>query len=273
MKNNKQIWPIGICSWSLGEGLEDVIAAMKSLQLKHIHLSLNPAIDNSQNEYIKNVMRQKWNISATMVAFPQEDYSTIAAIRQTGGILPDPYWEDNRLRILSAIDITAELGVKYLEFHFGFLDHSLPSAMQKFTDRTLFLADAAAKRNVVLLMETGQESALDLNEFLTNVNHPALAINFDPGNMLLYGSGNPIEAVSTLGKWIKNVHCKDAIASNKKDVWGKETAWGEGQLNTLFFLETLQKVGFDGVLNIERECGISRLVDIKKAIKLLQNQN
>lgn len=265
------IWPIGICSWSLGENIEDVIHSMTLLELTHIHLSLNTLIDLPSNDCLSKILKQKWVISATMVAFPNEDYSTIEAIRNTGGILPDKYWDQNYKRVSKAIDLTAKLGVKYLEFHFGFLDLSSPMAFQKFSDRTRQLADMAADKNVVLLMETGQESALELRDFLKKINHPSLAVNFDPGNMLLYGSGDPIEAITILGQWIKNIHCKDAIASKQKDVWGKETAWGCGELNTMLFLQTLKKTGFQGTLNIERECGNARLDDIKEAMRLLGN--
>ena len=61
------------------------------------------------------------------------------------------------------------------------------------------LADKAGEYNVTLLMETGQESAEELRDFLEKLNHPALGVNFDPANMILYGKGNPVEAVGILG--------------------------------------------------------------------------
>ena len=59
--------------------------------------------------------------------------------------------------VLDAIKLTASLGAKYLEFHFGFIE----MANTVLADRAKYLADAAAKAGVVLLMETGQETAAD----------------------------------------------------------------------------------------------------------------
>ena len=46
-----------------------------------------------------------------------------------------------------------------------------------------------------LHLETGQESADALLEFIGDVDRENLFVNFDPANMILYGSGEPIEAL------------------------------------------------------------------------------
>ena len=69
--------------------------------------------------------------------------------------------------------------------------------------------------NVALSMETGQEQAPELLQFLNDLPPTNVGVNFDPGNMILYGSGDPIEAVRILSRHIRHVHIKDAIASAK----------------------------------------------------------
>ncbi|MCA9238874.1 MAG: sugar phosphate isomerase/epimerase, partial [Planctomycetales bacterium] len=77
---------------------------------------------------------------------------------------------------------------------------------------------------------------------------------FDPANMILYGSGEPIEAVQKLGKFIRSVHCKDACWSDQPGVtWGRETPLGEGQVDFAGLLQTLDEIGYDGPLTFERE--------------------
>jgi len=163
-----------------------------------------------------------------------------------------------------AIDITAELGVKYLSFHFGFLELT-----DKLTDRAKILADKAAQKNIQLLMETGQETASELHQFLEEVNHPALGVNFDPANMILYDKGNPIESVQTLAGWIKHVHIKDALRPQTPGTWGVEVPWGAGQAGGSEFLKALKQINFVGALAIEREAGDDRLGDIKTAAEAL----
>ena len=118
-------------------------------------------------------------------------------------------------------------------------------------------------------VETGQETAEDLRHFLDVVEHPALGVNFDPANMILYGKGDPIEAVKTLAPWIKHVHIKDATASNAPGEWGEEVPWGDGEVEGGKFIQTLDEIGFSGTLAIEREAGDARAHDIKLAVKRL----
>jgi len=57
-----------------------------------------------------------------------------------------------------------------------------------------------------------------------------VAVNFDPANMILYDKGDPIEAVRTLGPWIKHLHVKDATRTEQPGTWGAEVPWGTGQV-------------------------------------------
>jgi sugar phosphate isomerase/epimerase len=49
--------------------------------------------------------------------------------------------------------------------------------------------------------------------------------------VILYGKGNPVEAVGILGPWIKHVHIKDAIATQTPGKWGSEVVWGTGEVD------------------------------------------
>ena len=262
-------WPIGVCTWSLGNDFDKLGALRQQTGVNHIHLAISPALGANGKGYIDRVREEGWSITATMIDFAQEDYSTLQSIKLTGGIVPDEYWQVNRGRVFEAIQITAELGVQYLTLHFGFIDMADADSAAKMAGRVKVLADAAAEKNVQLLMETGQETAGELRRFLEKLNHPALGINFDPANMILYDKGDPIEAIGTLGDWIKHVHIKDAIRTQTPGQWGTEVAWGMGQVGCTEFLEALKNTGFAGALAIEREAGDDRLDDIKTAIEVL----
>jgi sugar phosphate isomerase/epimerase len=204
-----------------------------------------------------------------MIDFPSEDYASLQSIRATGGVVPDAPWEENRALALGAIEVAASLGAKLLSLHLGFIDHAQPALARKLSDRARLLADAAAKRGVELLLETGQESAADLRRFLETMNHPALKINFDPANMILYDKGSPVEAVRTLAPWIRHVHAKDAVRTKVPGTWGAEVPWGDGEVGPAVFLKALKETGFRGALAIEREAGDDRLGDIRKAAERL----
>ena len=256
-------WPIGICSWCAGNDIEILDRLKNELGLEYIHLHITPAL--TKGSFAADFIDHGWKVSCTMIDFVQEDYSTIETITRTGGIIPDEFWKNNCQRILDAINITADLHVKYLSFHAGFIE----SDIEKMRNRMILLADMAEKRDVILLMETGQESTHTLKHFLEQLAHPAIGVNFDPANMILYNTGKPVEAVMQLAPWIKHVHIKDATRSKVSGQWGLEVPWGDGQVGANEFLKALEEIDYSGIVAIEREVGKSRNEDIKLAIKRL----
>jgi len=109
---------------------------------------------------------------------------------------------------------------------------------------------------------------------MEDVARPNLKINFDPANMILYGTGDPIEALGVLGKHVVSVHCKDGDwpARDTPEALGKERALGEGSVGMEAFIHKLKEVGYRGVLSIEREepNQEQRDADIRKAVALLR---
>jgi len=262
-------WPVSVCSWSFQKSVQDVAAAMKSMDIGYVNLALLPALQADGAEYKKFIKEYDWKICCTMINFPSEDYTTLDTIKETGGLAPDCAWEENKKLALGAIDLTAELNVECLMMHFGFIDHSNPDYVKKFYDRTKLLADAAQAKGIKFLMETGQESAVELKHFLEEMNHPALCINFDPANMILYNKDVPVEAMKVLAPWIRHIHIKDATRTKTPGTWGCEVPWGTGEVNDDLFLKTLKEIGYQGVVAIEREAGDDRFGDIKMAAEKL----
>lgn len=260
---------ISICSWSLKNSFEELNQLRDKWGVSALHLSLAPALEEDGQQFLEKVKAQRWDITSTMVGFPQESYKTLETIRQTGGIMPDDCWETNRQRVIKAIDLTVELGVKYLSFHFGFFSYNEPEKVEILKTRVRQLADIAQEKGIILLMETGQETDHDLKKFLEEMQHPAIAINLDPANMILYDNADPVEAAKTLMPWIKHVHIKDALRTETPGTWGKEVAWGSGQVDSSKFLTAIKKAGYKGAVAIEREAGETRIADISKAIEIL----
>lgn len=254
-----------ICTWSLQNDLKRVTKVMLETGSSRLHLDVS-ALETFQPA----IKAYGWGISSTMISFPQEDYSTLDRIKETGGIIPDAEWPENRTLVLDAIKKTAAMEVPYLSTHVGFIDHADHLSYTRFCERMRELADAAAACGIMLLLETGQETAGDLRHFLEDFNHPAVGVNFDPANMLLYGKGDPIAAIRTLAPWIKHVHIKDATTAQTPGEWGQEVPWGDGEVDTTEFFDTLKEVGYNGAFAIEREAGDQREADIILAAKRMK---
>ena len=135
------------------------------------------------------------------------------------------------------------------------------------------VCDHCAKHGQGLHLETGQETADDLLAFIKDVERSNLFINFDPANMILYGTGEPIEALRKVGRFVRSVHCKDAKwAAQPGKEWGQEVPLGQGDVGMENFLRTLKEIGYTGPLTIEREIAQEperQKAEIGHAIRLL----
>ena len=267
---------LGVCSWSLGVPIDEVAVQMRALGVKKVHLALTPFIaaderhGGSENaEAWKRVKERvasgEWIVSATMISFKGEDYSTLESIKRTGGIVPDENWEYNRSLVEKGAAMTKELGSKYLSCHAGFLDVNDASAYAKYRSRVQEMADICTANGVMLLLETGQETAEHLASFLKTVKN--VGVNLDPANMILYAKGDPVEAVKTLSSWIRHVHLKDANLTKDPGTWGIEVPLGDGQIGLYDFLKALKSNWYRGDFAIEREAGNTRFKDIELAAR------
>ena len=75
-------WPISICSWSLRNDFDQINQLMQEMEVRHVHLDLRPICIDGNNEYLQAVQDHDWSISATMIGFEQEDYSTLETLRK-----------------------------------------------------------------------------------------------------------------------------------------------------------------------------------------------
>lgn len=266
---------IGVCTWSLHiPDLHKTLLAVKDqLGLKLIHLGFFDDAYKDPEMILREVKASGLEVSATCVGFAGEDYSTIQQIAATGGYKPDADWEARYAKTVAVADITQQLGVELLSVHVGFVPHD--AADPKYAvmvDRLKRVADALGERGLTLVMETGQEKAEDLIRFMDAVGKPNLAVNFDPANMILYGVGEPVEAVGLLKSRIAHVHMKDANWAGKPvQEWGEEVVVGAGEADIPRVVSKLRSTGYRGALIIEREAGNQRVADILEAKTLLES--
>jgi len=223
---------------------------------------------------------EKWKSELVVVtmfaAYNGEDYADIPTVRRTVGFVPHDTREERERRTCEISDFAARLGVPGIACHIGCVpeDAADPDYVAV-RDVVRRICDHTAGHGQTFALETGQEPARALLTFIHDVNRPNLRINFDPANMILYGSGDPIEALRLLGPLVVSVHCKDGDWPPRgvPGALGRECPLGEGAVGVEQYVRTLESVGFRGPLNVERETEDQqqRLRDIAGALKLLRS--
>ncbi len=172
-------------------------------------------------------------------------------------------------------DFAAALGVKSIACHIGFVpDDRSDEDYIHVRDVVRRICDHAAAHGQTFALETGQEPADVLLRFIDDAGRGNLKINFDPANMILYGTGDPIQAFERLAPHVVSVHAKDGDwpPASQPGALGTERRLGEGSVGIARFVETMERCGYDGTVNIEREIADQgqRLKDIAAAVSFLR---
>ncbi len=250
-------WDIGVfTSIDAGLGVKLEVAAelgIPTIQLHAPHRSTRTP--ESAEKFLARLDELKIRLTAVFGGFEGESYADIPTVERTVGLVPVATRASRLQEMREISDFTRLLGCDVIALHLGFVPHDTKSnAYNEIVEVTRQLCDHAKRNDQRVHLETGQETADSLLAFLSHVQRDNLFINFDPANMILYGTGEPIEALQKIGKFVRSVHCKDGTWSDQPGVtWGREVPLGQGQVDMEKYLRTLLAIGYRGPLTIERE--------------------
>jgi sugar phosphate isomerase/epimerase len=250
-------WPLGVFA-SIDAGLGVALEVAHDLGVPTIQLHAPHKATRTRQHAERFLTRlQELGIRITVVfgGFEGESYADIPTVARTVGLAP-PATRAARLKEMKEIsDFARLLGVGAVGLHVGFVPHDAADPLYGQVVAVVGeLCDHCRANGQNLHLETGQEPADTLLKFLGAVGRDNLFVNFDPANMILYGSGEPIETLRKVGRWVRSVHCKDAKwAARPGQQWGAEVPLGDGDVGMENFLRTLDGLGYAGPLTIERE--------------------
>ncbi len=271
-------WPLGVfASIDAGLGVKLEVAHELGVPTIQLHAPA-PATRTKDNarRFLDRLSTMNIRITAVFGGFKGESYADIPTVTRSVGLVP-PATRAERTREMKEIaDFARLLGVDVVALHIGCVPHEATDPLYEDVVKvTRDICDHCRRQNQALHLETGQEPADTLAQFIDDVERDNLFINFDPANMILYGSGEPIVALEKLGRWVKSVHCKDATwAPHPGQEWGAEVPLGQGDVNMELYLRTLAKIGYQGPLTIEREIPQDpqrQKAEIGAALKLLRD--
>lgn len=269
-------WPIGVFA-SIDAGLGVKLEVARELGVPTIQLHA-PARATRTAEQAKAFLGRLKDAGITLTAvfggFEGESYADIPTVERTVGLVPPATRAARTKEMKEIADFAKLLGCPVVALHLGFVPHDsshplYPEVIGVARD----LCDHCRGNGQALHLETGQEPADALLRFIGDVERDNLFINFDPANMILYGSGEPIAALKKVGRYVRSVHCKDGTwAKNPGQEWGAEVPLGEGDVGIENYLRTLAEVGYTGPLTIEREIPQEperQKAEIGRAVRLL----
>jgi L-ribulose-5-phosphate 3-epimerase len=268
---------IGVMFWG-GRDPVETLREVKELGVRCGQIGVPGDMDlgpSARDAWKSALAAEQFTLVTVFAAFQGESYADIPTVQSTVGFIPPATRVEREKRTLECSDFAAALRIPGIATHIGFVpeDSSHPDyvAVREMVRR---VCDHAAAHKQTFALETGQEPAQTLLHFFKDADRPNLRINFDPANMILYGTGDPIEALGVLARHVVSVHAKDGDWPPKgvDGALGKEKALGHGAVGMERFIDKLKQIGYKNPLNVERECHDrqERLRDIKMGVELLQ---
>ena len=271
---------VGVMFWTGGElGVEaspdQIVRSVKSLGVSCGQLGLHGTADlgpAAQKAWTEAFAKHNLTVVTVFPAYKGESYADVESVQKTVGFMPPGTRQEREKRTYESSDFAKAIGVSELATHIGYVpeDTSDPDYVAV-RDMVRRVCDHCAKNGQTFALETGQEPGAVLKEFIEDVDRPNLRVNFDPANMILYGSGEPLPALELVKDWVETVHCKDGTWPKAKGTLGSETPLGKGDVGMDRFVAKLKEIGYTGPLTIEREIlGEAQRADILEAIALLE---
>ena len=267
---------IGLMFWAgphAGKTLEQV----KSFGVRAGQLGFPGSLllEGAAEAWDKALTAEHFTVVTAVCSYIGEDYADIPTVQRTVGLVPRKTRAERITRTKAVSDVARQLAIDSVACHIGFVPEVQDEPLYaEIRDVARDLCDYCAQNGQSFTLETGQEPAKVLLRFIEDVRRENLKINFDPANMILYGTGDPIEALGVLAKHVISVHCKDGDWPSRETptVLGNEKPLGEGSVDLERFIQKLKEVGYRGVLSIEREepDHAKRTADIHKAVALLR---
>ena len=267
---------IGVMFWA-GRDPVETLRELKALGVRcgQIGIPGDLPLEGLAAKWKAALEAENFTVVTAFCAYTGESYADIPTVERTVGFVPRQTRAEREQRTYAVSDFAREVGIPGIATHIGFVpEDSSNTDYQTVLGLVRRVCDHAGKNKQTFALETGQESAETLLEFFIDVNRENLRINFDPANMILYGTGDPIEALGVLAMHVHSVHCKDGDwpPKNVAGALGEEKPLGQGAVGMERFINKLKTIGFKGPLNIEREVPdqAQRLRDIAMGVKLLE---
>lgn len=189
----------------------------------------------------------------------------------TCGLVPRDLRQKRVDDLKRGADFAKMLGAPAIITHCGFIpenprDELYPETINAIHEVAKYCMDLGLE----FWFESGQETPLTLLRTIEDLCMPNLGVNLDTANLILYGRGNPVDALDVVGPYVKNLHVKDGVFPANSKVLGEQRALGEGVVDFDKVIKKLYELNYTGELIIEREIsGPQQAIDIRKGITFL----
>jgi L-ribulose-5-phosphate 3-epimerase len=199
---------------------------------------------------------EKYNVQATAVMElgPGPKVWNFYQGPLTIGLIPPDTRQARIAALKRAVDVAQACGIPAVHTHCGFIpenpnDPMYPQAVAAVREVAVY----AKERGRIFLCETGQETPITLLRMIRDTGQDNVFVNLDLANLILYGKGNPVDALDVVGPLVRGMHAKDGKFPTNPQNLGEEVPIGQGKVDFGEVLKKLKALNYHGPMTIERE--------------------
>jgi len=265
---------LGVVVWvGQGQSIESAIQRVQALGLPTCQIGfecLTPEVAAP----LKNALA-KYGIEATALSEhgPGPRVFDFYEGPRTIGIVPRATRKARIRNLKLAADVAEACGIRSIHTHCGFIpedpnDSFYPEAVAAVREVASYCGD----RGRLFLCETGEETPITLLRLIQDAGLANIFVNLDLANLILYGKGNPVDAMYVIGRLVRGIHAKDGLFPTDPRNLGEEVVIGKGMVDFPAVFEQLRRVRYNGAVTIERETeGAEQREEILRSKVFLQS--
>jgi L-ribulose-5-phosphate 3-epimerase len=256
----------------MGNDPESAVKKVHDLGLPSAQLGTEDLSDDQLTRMMSAIQKYGIEVTALNTHGPGPAVWDFYQGPETIGLVPRKYRAARIEHMKRASDFAKKAGIPAIHGHLGFIPENPNVPLYHEVVEAVHEVVSHIKSNgQVMLYETGQESPITMLRCMTDVGLDNQFVNLDTANLILYGKGNPVDALDVIGKLVRGMHAKDGLFPTDPRKLGEEVPIGEGKVDFPLLFKRLKELNYRGPVTIEREIsGPKQVEDIKKSMAFLQ---
>jgi L-ribulose-5-phosphate 3-epimerase len=237
-----------------GADTDAAIARVRRLNFTNCQVYLDQTDAAAADNLRKALDKYQMEATSLIVTGPGPEVYDFVNGPKTIGLVPREYRAARIERMKLGSDFAKRAGIPGVQGHAGFIPENPNDPLFGEVVQALKEVAAHCKQNgQTFRCETGQETPITLLRAIRAVGLDNIGVNFDAANLILYGKGNPVDALDILGPYVLGVHAKDGRYPTDPGKLGEEVPIGEGKVDFPRLIQRLREVKYSGPITIERE--------------------
>ncbi len=238
---------------SVANDPEKVLAYVHGLGLPTAHVEawdFSPAMATRLRAAL-----ERYEVKATVLysSGPGEEKYDLVDGPPTFGLVPSRYRRQRIDQLKRASDFAKRLGVGMLFNQWGFIPEVPGDPLYEPTVEAVREIGGHCKGNgQMFLNETGQETPITLLRTIQDAGMDNVGVILDAANLVLYGKGNPVDALDVIGKYVRGVHAKGGFYPTDPRYIGKQVPVGRpSKVDWSRLIQRLKELAYNGTVTIE----------------------